>query len=61
MKELLEESGQKICYTISDLPDMVKEMITNKEKYVENGHNFAKKFNYEIFAKEWRSLLREII
>ncbi|MFO7557951.1 MAG: glycosyltransferase family 4 protein [Desulfobacterales bacterium] len=60
MKELLEESGQKICYAISDLPDMVKEIINNKKSYAERGYNFATKFNYEVFAKEWRSLLQEI-
>jgi glycosyltransferase involved in cell wall biosynthesis len=59
MKELLEGSGQMICASISNLPDMVREILNNKEIYVEKGYNFAKGFTHEIFAKEWRALLRE--
>jgi len=59
MKELLEGSGQMICASISNLPDMVGEVLSNKEIYVVKGYNFAKGFTSEIFAREWRSLLRE--
>ncbi len=60
MKELLDGAGQMVCHKISDLPDMVNDVIENREHYVERGYNFARKFNYEIFAKEWKSLLVEV-
>ena len=59
MKELLEGSGQMVCTSISDLPDMVREVLSYKEIYAEKGYNFAQGFTYEIFAREWRALLRE--
>lgn len=59
MKELLEGSGQMICASFSNLPDMVREVLSNKEIYIERGYNFAKGFTYEIFVREWRALMRE--
>lgn len=59
MKELLEGSGQMICASISNLPDMAREVLCNKESYGAKGYKFAKGFTHEIFAREWRELLRE--
>jgi len=59
MKELLEGGGQMICASISDLRDMVREVLGNKECYVEKGFNYAKGFTHEIFVRKWRELLRE--
>jgi len=59
MKELLEGGGQPVCTSISSLPELVREVLNNNEIYSEKGYDFAKKFTYETFNREWRELLRE--
>jgi len=59
MKELLEGGGQLICTSISSLPEMVREVLNKKEIYAEKGYDYAKKFTYETFTREWRALLGE--
>jgi glycosyltransferase involved in cell wall biosynthesis len=59
MKELLQGGGQMICASIADLSDMVREVLNNKEIYVEKGYSFARGFTYETFVREWRALLRK--
>lgn len=59
MKELLEGTGQVICDSIANLPDMVREVLDNKWIYVDKGYNFAKGFTYEIFVRDWRALSGE--
>ena len=61
MSELLEAGGQKICKDISTLPELVSEVLKNREEYALNGFNFVSQFDLDFFGRQWKSLIDEAL
>lgn len=63
MSELLSGGGQIICHNIEGLRGNVEMLLGNRElahHIGDSGFDYAKKFTYSRFRKEWVGLINEI-
>lgn len=60
MKELLEESNQKVVADFSKLENEIKDCIINSEKLGESGYQFVKQFDMKYFQGRWINIMKQI-
>lgn len=60
MRELLENSGQKIIDNFSNLNKEIEGVLENKNKLGDLGFNYVKQFDTEYFQSEWLDLITQI-
>jgi glycosyltransferase involved in cell wall biosynthesis len=60
MLELLKGGGQTVCHSFTDLIDLTRKVLNDKERYGHQGYTFAKQFDTDYFYQRWVSLIRNL-
>ncbi len=59
MQELLEGGGQLICKDVSELNRLVECSIKNNKSLGKQGYEYARKFTFGRFCKQWKELVEK--